>query len=109
MDKTKKDGSIFRDRAFANVYACDFEGDIADFNFDDSEILGLVKVNAKDTLSLLEKGEGSVSGTVIKKEGNKNVSQDRDINFEEFLVNKGETAVGKYGNVLNHVIELSKK
>ncbi len=31
-----------------------------------------------------------------------------DIVFEDFLVNKGETAIGKYGDILNKVIELTK-
>lgn len=108
MDKVKKDGSLFRDRAFANVYACDFEGQISEFNFDESEIIGLVKVSARDALSLFEKGEGSIKGTVIKKNEDGNTCHDRDINLNEFLVNKGETAIGKYGNVLNHIIMLSK-
>ena len=32
----------------------------------------------------------------------------RKVNFDEFLVNKHETAIGKYGDVLNKVILLTK-
>lgn len=108
MDKLKKDGSIFKDRAFANVYVLDFESDIQDFNFDPNELLGLVKVNAKDTLELLKKESGYVPGEVIKRVGERIESTKEDIYFERFLVNPGETAIGKYGDILNKVIELTE-
>lgn len=53
MDKQKSDGSMFRDRAFSNVYVCEYNGNGKDFNFDTSEVTGLVKVNAQDTLDLI--------------------------------------------------------
>lgn len=107
MDKEKKDGSVFRDRAFSNVYVCIFEGSCDDFNFDDNELSGLVKVNAVDTLNLLKNETGKINAVVITKENDGNVEQEQEIEFEKFLVNKGETAIGKYGDVLNKVIELT--
>ena len=109
MDKLKKDGSLFRDRAFANVYVCDFNGKYNVFNFDDNELDGVVRVNAKDTLELLKKESGFIKGTVIKKENGINTAKRRNIYFEMFLVNAGETAVGKYGDVLKKVIKLTSK
>lgn len=108
MDKEKKDGTIFRDRAFSNVYICIFEGNIDEFNFDQDEVLGLVKVNAKDTLKLLVSEEGSVTGNVIIKNNNHNETITKEIYFKDFLVNKGETAITKYGDVINKVIEVTK-
>ena len=72
MDKKKNDGSIFRDRAFSNVYVCEFNGKIEDFNFDKNEVIGLVKINAKETLNLLEKETGQINGIVIKNANNEN-------------------------------------
>lgn len=109
MDKEKKDGSIFKDRAFSNVYVCIYNGDYQDFNFDDSEVSGLVKVNAKQTLKLLKKETGKIDAVVITKENNNIVVKEQQIPFEKFLVNKGETAIKKYGEVLNKVIELTIK
>lgn len=103
MDKTKKDGTVFRDRAFSNVYVCDFEGNEKDFNFDENELDGLVKVNAKQTLELLKQENGKIKGTIIYK----NSIEEKEINFEDFLINEGETGVGKYGDILNKVIELT--
>ena len=40
---------------------------------------------------------------------NKTIATKEDIPFEQFLVNKGETALGKYGDVLKKVIELTTK
>lgn len=107
MDKEKKDGSTFKDRAFSNVYVCIFNGNYNEFNFDDSEVSGLVKINAKQTLELLEKETGEIDGVIITKENNSIVVRSQEIPFEKFLVNKGETAIGKYGDVLNKVIELT--
>ena len=109
MDKEKKDGTIFRDRAFSNVYVCIFNGEITNFNFDENEVLGLVKVNAIQTLEILKNEKGTIYGTVIKKDQESNIETNKKINFEDFLVNKGETALGKYGDVLNKVIKLTNK
>ena len=107
LDRENKDGSMFRDRAFANVYVGLFEGDYDEFNYDENELRGLVKVNAKDTLEVLKKECGKLNAVVIRKENNKNIVSEEEINFEDFLVNKGETAIEKYGEVLNKVIELT--
>lgn len=69
----------------------------------------MAKVNAKQALELLKKETGKVKAVIITKEGDKNVEREQDIPFEKFLVNKGETAIGKYGDVLNKVIELIDK
>lgn len=102
LDKIKKDGSCFKDRAFANVYVCEFNRDNLEFNFDEDELNGLVRVNAKETLEILKKGEGSLNGEVILKDTIKKET----IKFSDFLVNNGETAIGKYGDVLNKIVEL---
>lgn len=109
MDKEKKDGSMFRDRAFANVYICLYEGNNKEFNYDEDELKGLVKINAKKTLELLKKETGSITGEIIKKTPNGIETTHKDISFSNFLVNKGETAIGKYGDVLNKVIEVLNK
>ena len=103
MDRPKSDGTVFKDRAFANVFACIFDGPLNSFNFDPNELKGLVRVNAKDTLELLTNESGTVKGTII--DVNNNI-EERDIGFNEFLVNAHETAIGKYGAVLKKVIEL---
>lgn len=108
MDKLKDDGSVFRDRAFSNVYVCEYEGNGTDFNFDDNELDGLVRVNANETLELFKNGNGKITGHVIRKFKNSNKVENKEIVFEDFLVNKGETAIGKYGDMLNKVIELTK-
>lgn len=108
MDKLKEDGSVFRDRAFSNVYVCEYEGNVTDFNFDDNELDGLVRVNANETLELLKNENGKITGDIIRKFKNSNKVENKEIVFEDFLVNKGETAIGKYGDILNKVIELTK-
>lgn len=108
MDKLKEDGSVFRDRAFSNIYVCEYEGNGTDFNFDDNELDGLVRVNANETLELFKNENGKITGDIIRKFKNSNKVENKDIVFEDFLVNKGETAIGKYGDILNKVIELTK-
>lgn len=107
MDKIMKDGSLFRDRAFANVYVDLYEGDYTDFVLDSDEVSGLVLVNAHDTLSLFEKEEGSVLGKVIQSTPNGITILERPIDFSEFLVNTHETAMGKYGAILRKIESLT--
>lgn len=106
MDKEKSDGTIFKDRAKANVYIDLFEGTIKDLDFDEEEVLGLVKVSAKETLELFKKGEGKIKATLIKPENGKNIAKEEVVDFQQFLVNKGETALGKYGAILEKIIEI---
>ncbi len=104
MDRIKEDGSVFRDRAFANVYVDLYEGDYKDFHMDESEVSGIVIVNAKDALELFQKEEGTLLG---KKISVNNEVIEREIRLTEFLVNDGETFIEKYGDVLRKVIELT--
>lgn len=109
MDKIKKDGTVFKDRAWANVYVDLFEDDINKFNFDKNEVLGLVRVNAKDTLNLFEKGEGTINAFIIKQDENNIITENRNVNFDEFEVMEHETAYGKYSEVLKKVIEITER
>ena len=67
LDRENKDGTMFRDRAFANIYIDNFEGNITDFNFDPNEVKGLVKVSSKDALNLFETENGTIKGVEITK------------------------------------------
>lgn len=109
MDKIKKDGTVFKDRAWANVYVDLFEDDINKFNFDKNEVLGLVRVNAKDTLNLFEKGEGTINAFIIKQDENNIITENRNVNFDEFEVMEHETAYEKYSEVLKKVIEITER
>lgn len=101
LDRENKDGSMFRDRAFANVFAYKIDSKI-NFNMDPNEVIGIVKVNAKDTLDLFKKENGKINAEIINLD---NTITKRLVDFNEFLVNKKETAIEKYGNVLEFVIE----
>lgn len=109
MDKVQKDGTIFKDRAKANVYIDLYEGDMKDFKFDVNEVSGLVKVSASDALELFKNEQGNISATIISQD---NVGEikltKREVNFNEFLVNEHETALEKYGAILNKIIEITK-
>lgn len=109
MDKQKSDGSVFRDRAFSNVYVCEYTGTGKNFNFDTNEVTGLVKVNAQDTLDLINGKRKNISSTVYKNMNDTIKSNiQENLVLDNFLVNKGETAIEKYGDILNKIIELTK-
>lgn len=108
MDKVKSDGSIFKDRAKANVYIDLFEGSIDDLSFDIEEVLGLVKVNAKETLDMFKNESGVIDATIITTEKEKNIETKKEVNLRDFLVNEGETAYNKYKDVLEKIIEMTK-
>lgn len=100
LDRENKDGTMFKDRAFANVFAYKINS-TPTFNLDPNEVIGIVKVNAKETLDLFKKENGKISAEIINLD---NTITKRLVDFNEFLINKGETAIGKYGNVLKFVI-----
>ena len=108
MDREKKDGTVFRDRAFAHIYVDLYEGDYQDFKLDENEVSGIVLVNAHDVLALFQKGEGSISGIVLLPEDGVIKKERREILFSDFLVNAHETALGKYGKVLEKIIEITE-
>lgn len=102
----REDG--FRDRAFAHVYVCLYEGNGVDFQFDPEELLGVARVKAQEVLALFKKEVGSIDATLIQSGNHKNQIQQQEILFPDFLVNKGETALLKYGDVLEKIIELTQ-
>lgn len=104
MDKTKDDGSVFRDRAFSNVYVCEFKGKDSDFQIDLNELNGLAKVNAQEVIDMFNGNLEKVTGRLIQEN---NIVNNTEFKLEDFLLNKGETLIGKYGNVLKKVIEIN--
>ena len=108
LDRENKDGSMFRDRVFANLYIDEFNGSIDEFNFDPNEVKGLVKVNAKDALNLFKTEEGTIKGLEITFNGKENVEKEKEYSLKDFLVNKGETAITKYGDIMKKIIEVTK-
>lgn len=106
LDKVKSDGTEFHDRVFANIFAAKFDGDISKFKYDPNELDGLVKVKAEEALELFKSEKGQIDGFVIECVDGKNQMREKKIDFSEFLVNNGETAMGKYGNVLNGIISI---
>lgn len=107
IDKIKADGSVFKDRVFANVYLYRYNKDY-DFKFDMNELTGLVCVNAADLLELFTNEEGTIKGEEITNINGEIVTTIKDIDFNEFLVNENETALTKYKTILDKVVELSK-
>lgn len=108
MDR-KKGGCVFRDRAFSNVYVCAFNGEYEEFNFDENEVSSLVKMDARDVLDLLKKGSGEIKAIVITKQNDLVTTRKQEYSFKDFLINDGETALGKYGAALEKIIELTTK
>lgn len=108
MDREEEDGSIFRDRAFANVYACQFDDEFIKLNFDEEELAGIVRMNAQKALEIVTNEQGQVAGEKVFKKNHEIMTKKENITFEDFLVNKGETAIGKYGEVLNFIISKRK-
>ncbi len=109
MDKVKKDGTIFKDRAFANVYACKFNDKVSKFNFDTDEVLGLVRVNAKETYDLFHNRINYIKGDKIVKSNDLIISEETVFSVSDFLVNEGEDVLTKYGDVLRFIIDKDER
>ena len=104
MDKKKADGSMWRDRAFANVYTNKI-GNEQNFVFDTKEVNGLIKINAEDALEILS---GISTKTTATKIGIENKTETVDITIDDFLINPHEIGLIKYGRVLQFIIEETK-
>ena len=104
MDRKKADGSMFVDRAFANVYANKIEGEF-NFVFDPNEVNGLIKINAQQALKILDGKLDSVVATSIQKN---NKTESVKITIDNFLINPHEIGLIKYGRVLQFIIEEQK-
>lgn len=109
IDLIRKDGSLFRDRAFAHIYLYNLKEDYSNFDFDEHEIDGLVKLNAQDVLNLFNEKYKNIEGIAILQSDNKHIkTMQNTYNIDSFLINEGETAIGKYGKILNKVVEITK-
>jgi isopentenyldiphosphate isomerase len=104
MDKVKND-KVIKDRAFANVYISEFNGDMKNFNIDKNELEGIVKVKSDDALRILKQEQGTcdcekyIEGKVIKDK----------LNFSDFLIFNKEIGIIKYGKILQRVIAVTSE
>ena len=101
MDKIKN-GKDFIDRAFANVYLNKIDANQT-FNIGLDEVSGIIKVNAKECLNLLQEKVSQVSAIKIT-----DTTTPTTITLADFLVTEGELAIIKYGKILQSIIKLTK-
>lgn len=103
MDKIK-DGKEWHDRAKANVYINLYDGDFTDFKFDENEVSGIGIVSAQETLDLFNDKIEFIEATIIENEK----KYTKKVNKDDFLCNAHETLLGKYGDIINKVLEVNK-
>ena len=108
MDKTKDDGTIIKDRAFANIYLGLYKDEIRNFNFDETEVLGIAKVNAKETLDLFNGKKSSINAIYLDS-NDKSKDQLKQINNSDFVCMQHETLIQKYGKILEEVVKITSK
>ena len=98
QDKPQKN---WHDRAFAHVYMNKLAAGFTNFSFQEAEVAGLVRINAKDCLDLLTDKKVSVDATKIT------IDKTIDVNItkNDFLVAPDETPIVKYGFVLQSIIQ----
>lgn len=105
MDKVKE-GILIKDRAFSNVYIGLYNDENRIFNLDFNEVLGIVKVNAKDTLDLFHGLKKQIEATYIH-EKNKKKDYQKAITVDDFVVQSHETPIEKYGYILEEIIKIT--
>ena len=102
QDKPAKN---WHDRAFSHVYVNKLPADFTNFNFQEAEVAGLVRINARECLDLLMDKKSVVRATKITKDGKTEV----DITTQDFLVAPDEIAIIKYGFVLQSIVQITNK
>ena len=108
VDRERPDGSLYRDRAWSNVFFYQYDGPDADFQFDTTELAGLVKIDATAALQLIRGEVDSVNAVSIQPAKNgKNQTRPFVVKASDFLVCPGEDAETKYGYILETVARLT--
>lgn len=102
---SEKCGVKKQDNVFANVFMCRVDGNNVKFHFDESEVSGIVRINAADTLNLFLGKFDTVNGTLFDNNGTRDIV----ITADKFLLCTGEIAVLKYGRQLKFVSDRHKK
>lgn len=97
-----KDEKQWHDRAFAHVYMNKLSLNFTDFHFQPDEVSGLVRINAIDCMDLLMNKKTVVRATKITTDGKGPI----DITKNDFLVAPNETAIVKYGHILQSIAQL---
>jgi len=90
------------DRAFAHVYMNKLPSNFTDFHFQQSEVAGIVRINARECFDLLMNKKQSVLATKITESG----TEDIEITCQDFLSAPNENAVVKYGYVLQSIMQV---
>lgn len=102
QDKPEKN---WHDRAFAHIYMNKLYHSFTEFHFQESEVSGLVRINARECLDLLMGKKNVVRATKITQNDETGV----DITIQDFLTAPDEVAIVKYGFVLQSVIQICNK
>lgn len=97
MDKEEKN---YHDHAWANICICLYEGNDNDFDFSNDEVDGIIKCNAKDALKLFECKVSEIDAVIIK-----DIAEKKKVTINDFVVMENETALTKYGFILEAIIE----
>lgn len=106
MDQVKQDGTIIKDRAFSNTYIGLYSDEDRKFNLDPNEVLGIVKINAKEAIELFKGLKKQIKATYIHEQ-NKEKDYQKNITIDDFVVMTHETPIGKYGNILEEIIKIT--
>lgn len=100
MDKEEKN---YHDRVWANVCICLYDGNLKDFDFSNDEVDGIIKCQAKDALELFKGNIKTIEAVIMT-----NHEETRSITIDDFVVMKHETALTKYGFILEAIIKETK-
>ena len=100
-----KDDKNWHDRAFAHVYMNKLPTGFTDFHFLPDEVAAVVRVRAKDCMDLLMNKIPDIAATRITQNNTSSVT----INVGNFLAAPDETAIVKYGHILQSVIQITSK
>lgn len=98
-DIKRKDGSLFVDRVFANVYYAKYDGALTDFKFDDGEVDSVVAIDLKSVTDFLYGKTREVIGTEFD---GKNIAE-ITLTVDDFVVNDGEILLDKYGKIADGI------
>ena len=98
-----KDEKNWHDRAFAHVYINKLPIGFTDFHISSDEVSAVVCINAEKCMDLLIGKIPEITATRITSNGVNSVN----ITMADFLIAPDETAIVKYGHILQSIMQVT--
>jgi 8-oxo-dGTP pyrophosphatase MutT (NUDIX family) len=98
-DIKRRDGLMFIDRVFANVYYALYQGDMSDLKFADGEVDSVVAIGLDDVIDFVRGRMDAVQGIEFDGQATQAVT----LGASDFVLGENETVYDKFGRIAEQI------